>query len=117
MVPSRTQGGHIWLIDATGAYPVSALSLAGGWTGDKTQPAASSLLNTWLAESSMANMDTQEAFEELLKVLTGEVQEDSEMKPRTRILRKGSRVEAAIIVGPSGKVSRKTCSGVDIGLS
>jgi hypothetical protein len=83
--------GRIWAIDATGAHAVRALCIGGSHLSDQ--------INRKLVKLDLAEMDTKEALERLVKLLAHETQElsskeESSGKP---FLKEGTRLEAAIV--------------------
>jgi len=132
-------GDRLWLVDATGAYPVRAYCLGGGLTkeilgnnstskssGDSmvtTSDAVNQrLLNLFKAES-VAGKDRQpyfdrtaeEGLEILLKLLSGkdrnDPRKDEKESGSEALLQKGTRLELGI-VGSSRAIVRKRVSEI-----
>lgn len=136
--PPIPGGDRLWLVDATGAYPVRAYCLGGGLTkgildnntsksnGDSMVPTSDAvnqrLLDLFKAES-VAGKDRQPYFDRtaeeglkiLLELLTGkdrnDPKKDEKESRREALLQKGTRLELGI-VGSSRAIVRKRVSEI-----
>jgi hypothetical protein len=114
MTPGATgKTGCLWLVDATGIYPVRAhcigggLSLSTGNSKDKTAPElVSQRVNKQLGQTDFSTLDVKEGARRLVGLLVGEaavdgVQEQGEKQNKESLLKAGTRLEVAI--AESGK--------------
>jgi hypothetical protein len=105
--------GCLWLVDATGIYPVRAHCLGGGLSllastsKEKTaQELVSHRVNAQLGQTDFSMLDVKEGAKRLVGLLAGETAVDGdegqgEKQNRQSLLKGGTRLEVAI--AESGK--------------
>jgi hypothetical protein len=107
MTPGLTgKPGCLWLVDATGIYPVRAHCIGGGLSLlGKAPELVSNQVNTQLGQTDFSTLDVKEGAKRLVGLLSGEVldgeQEQGEKQKRESLLKAGTRLEVAI--AESGK--------------
>jgi hypothetical protein len=93
--------GCLWLVDATGVYPVRAHCIGGGLLG-KTPELVSNRVNTQLGRLDFSTLDATEGARRLVGLLIGEaVDGDGQGEKQEPLLKAGTRLEVAI--ADSGK--------------
>lgn len=97
MTPGRSdKPGCLWLVDATGAYPVRAHCIGGGLVG-KTAEMVSNRVNTKLARLDFSTLDATEGARRLVGMLVGEtVDGNGQGEKEESLLKAGTRLEVAI---------------------
>jgi hypothetical protein len=114
MTPSVTGNpGCLWLVDATGIYPVRAhcigggLSLLASTSKEKTVPElVSNRVNAQLGQTDFSTLNVKEGARRLVGLLVGEKVVDGDEKQEEKenkesLLKAGTRLEVAI--AESGK--------------
>ncbi len=108
MTPGVTgKSGCLWLVDATGIYPVRAHCIGGGLSLlGKTPELVSRRVNTQLGQTDFSTLDVKEGAKRLVGLLVGEAAIDGdegqgEKQKRESLLISGTRLEVAI--AESGK--------------
>jgi len=134
--PPIPGGDRLWLVDATGAYPVRAYCLGGGLTkreldnntskgsGDSMVPTSDAvnqrLLDLLKAESVAGKHrlpyfdgTAEEGLEILIELLSGKNRNDpgkDAKESRETLLQKGTRLELGIVGSAQAKIVRKRVS-------
>jgi hypothetical protein len=103
MTPGVTgKSGCLWLVDATGIYPVRAHCIGGGLSLlGKTPELVSRRVNTQLGQTDFSTLDVKEGAKRLVGLLVGEAAIDGDEQKRESLLISGTRLEVAI--AESGK--------------
>ena len=106
MTPGLTgKPGCLWLVDATGIYPVRAHCIGGGLSLlRKTPELVSNRVNTQLGQTDYSTLDVQEGARRLVGILIGEAAVDGDEgqgEKQESLLKAGTRLEVAI--AESGK--------------
>jgi hypothetical protein len=99
----------LWLVDATGAYPVRAMCVGGGMDKASGEPVAK-LVQGILRRRDFADLSAEEGLKALLSLLSNE-DEALRVGP---LLKRGTRLEMAVVDNTLRKMIRKPCLALQL---
>jgi hypothetical protein len=106
---SLEQKPPLWLVDATGAYPVRAMCVGGGMYKASGEPIAK-LAQAILRKRDFADLSAEEGLKVLLRLLSNE-DEALRVGP---LLKRGTRLEMAVVDNAVRKMIRKPCHALQL---
>lgn len=89
----------VWLVDATGAYPVRALAVGGGFIESES---VAEQVNDCLSKVDFLSMNKEDCMADLIRILGGTVSKDSKIPT----IKPGTRLELAFVSSKERRLTR-----------